>query len=102
MTLISIPLTLVFIFIAAFFAGGGHGSYFAAQLLFPYTMAATFLTGTITMSLIVIGLLQFPLYGIVLDHGRSRGTFGKYALIIAAVHLAIFLCALYVTAGTFR
>lgn len=102
MTLISIPLAIVFLFAAALFAGGGHGSYLAAQILFPFTMAGTFLTGMITMPLIAIGLLQFPLYGMVLDHGRSRNALGKYAAILAGLHLVAILFALLFTAGTFR
>lgn len=49
--------------VAVIVAAGGHGSYAPAVLLFPLPMLLTRLTDEIAPSLLVLALLQFPLYG---------------------------------------
>ena len=51
-------------FFAVVLAGGGHGTYYAAKALFPYSMGLTAFTTSITPPLIVLGLIQFPVYGL--------------------------------------
>jgi hypothetical protein len=54
--LFTLMLTPVAMFIAIESGGGGHGNYFYAKLLFPYTML---LPGGLA-----IGIVQFPFYGL--------------------------------------
>ena len=46
--------------------GAGHGTYFAAKALFPFTMFSVVFGHSITSPFIVLAFLQFPLYGMVL------------------------------------
>lgn len=61
---------LVFLAIAA--AGW---TYAPAKILFPYTMVASAFTGGITQWLLVAGMFQYLLYGVILDWARSAGRF---------------------------
>jgi len=63
-TLIGVVFTPLALWTAFASAGAGHGSYFLAKLLFPYSMLLTRTAGdTITTPLIGLALVQFPLYG---------------------------------------
>lgn len=44
-------------------AGAGHGHYVAAKVLFPVTMLSTLAVGSITTPLLLLGAVQFPVYG---------------------------------------
>ncbi len=50
-------------YIAVVAAGGGHGSYLPAAVLFPISMSLATWVGSITPVLMGIGLVQYPLYG---------------------------------------
>jgi hypothetical protein len=63
--------TPVLLFITVLAAGGGHGSYMPAKLLFPWTMAATAFTREIAQPFIAVAIAQYPAYGIALDWARS-------------------------------
>lgn len=53
-------------FVAVVLAGGGHGTYYAAKILFPYSMMLTGSTRSITPPLAALALLQYPAYAIAL------------------------------------
>jgi hypothetical protein len=54
-------------------AGLGHGNYFAAKMLYPYSYYIAYKHGEYTMTDIEISLLQYPLYGILLGmRGRRK------------------------------
>jgi hypothetical protein len=74
-------------------AGMGHGSYKPAMLFFPYAMVLTIFTNTISNPLIVLALLQYPLYGAAI--ASPTGTRKKLGvlLVIAVLH------GLAITAG---
>ena len=59
-------LTPVLAMFTVVVAGGGHGSYMPAKILFPYSMAATAFTREITTPLMVAALVQYPVYGGIL------------------------------------
>jgi hypothetical protein len=68
--LVTLPAALL----AIASGGAGHGNYLFARVLFPYPMLLTRLTDdTVTLPLIVLGLAQFPLYGVVVGLAASRG-----------------------------
>jgi hypothetical protein len=73
-TVIGVALGTANIVIAVISAGAGHGTYTAAKILFPYTMyLAEAFAGSITGQLMLLAVLQFPLYGFVLGWAAARG-----------------------------
>ena len=78
---------------AAGAAGGGHGSYMPAKILFPYSMAATAFAREITPPLMVAALVQYPVYGGILAWARSAGRFRPGLLALAATHLVAVVLA---------
>ncbi|KFF03581.1 hypothetical protein [Chryseobacterium luteum] len=82
----TIPLAVLGIF----FAGGGHGNYFLLLLLFPFSLLGTLFNEGISFIFIIIGLLQLPIYGFLLD----RFTVKKAFPIIIGIHI-IFMIFLF-------
>jgi hypothetical protein len=73
--------------LAVLSAGAGHGHYEAARALFPYTMLLTLLSGdTITLPLIALALVQFPLYGLALGLAAGKGRLAWALLLLSAAH----------------
>jgi len=87
--------------VAAMAAGGGHGTYWAAKCLFPFTMLSTGWTATISMPTILIALLQFPVYGIVLAVANARRKVVWALWGLAGVHLACVALALAFSGSAF-
>ena len=89
----SLVITPFALFAGLVSAGAGHGDYKVAKVLFPYTMLSTFLTESITEPFILIGIIQFPLYGLILAFGGLRKPLGSLAIVLAVVHvLTVALC----------
>ena len=86
-------MALLFVTVAA--TGGGHGTYGAAKLFFPFTMALTGVTEEINTPGIVIALAQYPLYGLLIGWLTARNRRVTGWKIFAAVHL----CALALAIG---
>jgi hypothetical protein len=96
----SIPITGFAWFLAVLSGGAGHGNYFFAKLLFPFSMYWAGQVGTITNSMIVLGLAQFPLYAVVIGGARKRD-FGTAAFVpILVIHFA-FVAACLTYRGRF-
>lgn len=68
-------------------AGVGHGDYFAAMLLFPYTMLSVVAFDSIPLPFILLAVAQFPAYGIGLGYANERGRLARTAVILAAIHV---------------
>ena len=82
--------------------GAGHGSYVFAKLLFPFTMALTPAFGDIIVApLIVLAVVQYPIYGLLLDRSASGGRLTECALLLSAVHIAAAIFC-FVALHTFR
>ncbi|MDQ3817399.1 MAG: hypothetical protein M3362_06880 [Acidobacteriota bacterium] len=76
---------------------GGHGDYFLAKLLFPFTMLSTIPFGSITVPFILLAVAQFPAYGVVLGRANEKGRFMPAACVVLAVHaLAAATCLMWV------
>jgi hypothetical protein len=67
LTLLTIPL----LFIAVLFMGGGHGSYKPAIILFPFGLIGILLSDTITLPFIILGVIQYPVYGFIIDKVKA-------------------------------
>ena len=68
-------------------AGGGHGTYAPAKVLFPYSMALTAATGEITSPLVVIALAQYPAYAVIMWALRGTSTRQRRWIGLACVHV---------------
>jgi len=81
------PVALI---LAFFSAGAGHGSYVFARLLFPYSMLLTLTTDNLIANpLIILGVIQFPIYGIVTAVASllGRAVLIVSLIVIGTVHL---------------
>jgi len=67
-------------------AGGGHGSYLAADLLFPFAMLLAGSTGSISGGGVALALAQYPLYGWLLSRARSRGSLRHARFFLVMLH----------------
>ena len=66
--------------------GAGHGDYVLARILFPFTMLAASLPGSVTAPLAALAVAQYPLYGIVLGAANVKGRLERAALVLFAAH----------------
>ena len=71
-------IAVVIVFLAT---GAGHGTYAPARIIFPYTMMAKVFHEDIRSIYLIFGLIQFPIYGLLLAWGIN--TKYKKAMIIA-------------------
>jgi hypothetical protein len=92
------PLLLFMVVLAA---GGGHGTYGLAKALFPWTMMSTAVTRSITQPLIVVGIAQYPAYGVILDCARATGRFKPAALTLLAAHFSAIMLAFAISNPSF-
>ena len=74
--------------------GGGHGNYGFARALFPIPLLMTRLTrDTITRIVMIAAVLQFPIYGWILDVAARRNRAALAAALVALVHcIGLALC----------
>tara|TARA_R110002124_G_scaffold115746_5_gene271729 strand:- start:357 stop:650 length:294 start_codon:yes stop_codon:yes gene_type:complete len=80
-------ITLLCVIVTIFFAGGGHGTYIPAKVVFPFTMLLTKLNNEINLIGIFLALIQIPIYSAILKYKP------KWKYYLFGVHLfAIVLC----------
>jgi hypothetical protein len=90
---ISVVLTPIALFFGMVSGGAGHGDYFIAKLLFPYTMLSTTFFGEINLVFLAVALIQFPFYGCLVAFGIHTGKVRLSVLLLAAIHiLAVLIC----------
>lgn len=78
---------------AAASGGAGHGGYVAARALFPVPMLLTLLQGdSIGAFSIVVGLLQFPIYGLLLGWSIARRSWVPVVMILVIHMIAASAC----------
>ena len=82
--LFAVPCLLLVVFAA----GGGHGTYLPAKLLFPFAMLAAVFGTSITTFHVALALLQFPLYGLFLGAVFGTRLFTLCLIVLAAAHCA--------------
>lgn len=88
-TLLGVCVTPPAVSLAIISAGAGHGHYEFARLLYPYSMLLTRLAGDIiTPLLMVLALLQFPLYGAAMGFAATKGQTAWAVVLLGAVHAA--------------
>lgn len=74
------------IVIATFAAGAGHGSYTPARIIFPFTMMSTVFHENIRGIYLIFGLIQFPIYGLVLAWATNTKYIRKIIIILTILH----------------
>ncbi len=82
-------------------AGGGHGTYYAAKCLFPYTMVSTGFLGRVTLPFIALACIQYPAYGAILSVANTKGKLRPFAIGVVSVHLAATALASVVSSNAF-
>ena len=97
-TLVLAPL---FILIAIASAGVGHGNYFLAKMLFPYTMLSTIVFDEITAPFLILGIVQFPIYGLILGLMNRRRALVPALIGLSILHLGAAVCALILIGENF-
>lgn len=86
-------LTPVCLLLAIGSGGAGHGDYFYAKLLYPYTMLLALGEGTIWLPAILLAVFQFPLYGLIYSLAAKRRKQAIAAIVLVIAHaLAVILC----------
>ena len=81
------------IWLAAYFAGAGHGTYAPAKILFPFTMLFAIYHHSISTAWFMVAFIQFSVYGFLLGGFYHSLRFRLFALGLVAVHfIAVALC----------
>ena len=82
-----LTITILCLLLTIFFAGGGHGSYIPAKIIFPFTMLLAKLNNEISFIGFILAIIQIPFYNTILLKKPNW----KYLLI--GIHLfAVILC----------
>ena len=79
-------LTPVMLFLGLMSAGAGHGDYFLAKILFPYTLLSTGVFGHIESSFMWLAGLQYPFYGVLMGVANIRRKLTFAGGVLAVVH----------------
>ncbi|ALI98983.1 hypothetical protein [Rufibacter tibetensis] len=97
-TLVLTLLMPLFMIIAVFMAGGGHGWYGPAFLLFPWASLPMVLSKnpeSLQFLLISLAFLQWPLYGFLLDLTKETTRFKNTVLSLVLSHIFFFVLTLF-------
>lgn len=82
-----ILLTPVLLFIVVFLAGGGHGWYEPAIVLFPFGLISILFFRSIELPFIILAILQYPIYGLLIDTIGIRKSIKWTVISIALIHI---------------
>ncbi|WP_369764638.1 hypothetical protein [Flavobacterium sp. WC2429] len=80
-------ITFLCLLVTIMFAGGGHGTYIPAKIIFPFTMLLANLNNEIGLIGLIIAVIQIPIYSRILIAKP------KWKYFVFGIHLfAIALC----------
>ena len=79
-------LTPLLLLISVFLMGGGHGYFEPAICLFPCATICVIWQTTLTLPYFISGLIQYPLYGFILDKTQKKK---KASLVILVLHFIL-------------
>lgn len=95
--IISLVATPICLFLGIASGGAGHGSYFLAKALFPYTMLSVIFFGEITAPFILLAVVQIPFYGVVFGAANTKDRLLPLAgAVLVARILAVAACFLFI------
>ncbi len=94
---ISLVVTPIALVLGILSAGAGHGDYFLAKILFPYTLLSTVVFETINNFFLLVAITQSPIYGIILALSVRSDKFKVVSSLLIAIHiLFVVLCFLLI------
>ena len=82
-------LTPLLLIIAVFLMGGGHGWFEPAMAIFPWGMVGIIWQDRISIPFIIMGVLQYPIYGILIDKTKDKAYSNTMAFLIIVMHLIL-------------
>jgi len=93
---------LALLLIVVFLMGGGHGMYEPAIWLFPFGFIGILYSHSIELPFILIAILQYPIYGLLLDTIESRKSFKWTMISIVTLHLLLAITILIFRGETWK
>lgn len=75
--------------------GGGHGFFWPAKIVYPYSMIISVLNNQIGILAIIIAVIQIPIYGILITKKP------KWTIIIGGIHIVSAIICLNLPTETF-
>ena len=80
-------ITFLCLLVTIIFAGGGHGTYIPAKIIFPFTMLLAKLNNEINFIGFILALIQIPIDSRILMNKP------KWKYLLIGIHLfAVILC----------
>ncbi len=71
------------------FAGGGHGTYIPAKIIFPFTMLLANLNNEIGVIGLIIALIQIPIYSRILI-AKPKWKYSVFGIHLFAIALCFY------------
>lgn len=90
--------TVPILFFVVLLMGGGHGSYVPAILIFPFALLSFPLFDELTIPFAILGILQYPIYGFLIDRIIMANQRQWPILLICIVHIMLAIVILLLTA----
>jgi len=75
--------------------GGGHGFFWPAKIVYPYSMIIGVSNNQIGILAIIIAVIQIPIYGIIVTKKP------KWTLLILGIHIVFAIICLNLPTETF-
>jgi len=95
-------LTPILALLSLFLMGGGHGWYAPAIFLFPTGMVNLIWENQLSTAFLKLGLVQYPLYGLLIDKAGSLKLRNKRAAIIIMAQLVLAILVISLQSSDFR
>ena len=97
-----VGLTPIMLFIGLISSGVGHGDYFLAKILFPYTMLSTAAFDRVEPPFVFLTFIQYPVYGVVIGLANVRRKLLISGGVLAVIHVLAVIAALrFATFGVY-
>jgi hypothetical protein len=87
--------------ICIFAGAAGHGTYLPAKILFPFTMISTGSGDTITITYLLVAIMQFPFYGLVVAIGQRFRRLLEVSVFLISFHVVAVIGALFLSSKYF-
>ncbi|MCC9165602.1 hypothetical protein [Pontibacter harenae] len=92
----------VFLIIALLLAGGGHGWLEPAIILFPLGLLSIVVTDSLNVVSLLLAVIQYPLYGLLLDKAQAINQLKRFTISILLFHLLLVVIILVMRDATWR
>lgn len=82
--------------------GGGHGTYVPAMVIFPLGLLNTIFSDHLSVPFIILGIIQFPFYGFILDKASQTQKSKLVAPILITMHIILAVLIIYLKSENWR